>query len=222
MRTVMGTVALMAMALPVAAQDSPFSAGHWSVRFDLGGNMPSDPELTRFSGPITEGGEMDLTAGGHMGMAMGYRLTPWLTLEGELGLAFNNVDSVGNWSYRDSGLSHLLMMVNLVVERPYGNWVPFAGAGVGGDYSMLTFGSNYDWYWYYEPDAEGTDFVWAYQAFAGLKYRFNDNFTLGVMYRYFGTQDQKWDVEWWYGDDFEVGVKGLGVHSVSLVLSASF
>ena len=165
---------------------------------------------------------MKLSAGGEFAAAVGCHLTPWLSLEGELGFAFHNVDSIGNWSYPDSSLSHLLLMANVVVEKPIGRFVPFAGAGIGGDFSYLTFGSGYDYYWGWDPDGAGTDFVFAYQAFAGIKYRFGDNCSLGVMYRYFATGEQNWKVDWWNGPDFKVGVDSIHAHSVSLVFSASF
>jgi len=209
-------------AVPALAQDSPLAAGRWAFRFDMGGNIPSDAELTTFGGPISQGGEMELSPGAQFALAAGYRVTPWLSLEGEIGGAFNNIDSIGNWSYPDSTLSHLLLMVNLVVERPVGRFLPFAGVGAGGDYSMVSFGSSSGYYWYWEPDGQGTDFVFAYQAFGGIKYRFNDNCSVGVMYRYFGTGAQKWNVDWWSGGDFTIGVDRIGVHCVSLVFSASF
>ena len=224
MRTIRLTVCCFTalLAIPALAQDAPLEAGRWTFRFDMGGNIPSDPKVTEFSGPITQGGEMDLSAGGQFGMAGGYRLTPWLKLEGELGAAYNNVDRIGDWSYPDSGLSHLLLMANVVVEQPVGRFLPFVGAGVGGDFSYLSFGNSYGYCWDWDPDGEGRDTVFAYQAFAGLTYRFSDNCSLGVMYRFFGTQDQEWDVDWWSGPGFDVGVESIRVHAISLVFSMHF
>src|SRR5882672_1911558 len=110
MRPIHVTACLLAAlcAVPAQAQESVYAEGRWNFRFDMGGNMPADAKLNEFSGPITQGGEMELSAGGQFGMAIGYRITPWLTLEGEMVGAFNNVDSIGNWSYYDSTLSHLL------------------------------------------------------------------------------------------------------------------
>jgi len=211
------------LVMPAFAHDpAPLPPGTWSFRFDAGGAMPADADLTLFNGPITQGGEMKLSAGGQFDMSLGCRLTPWLILEGELGFAFNEVDSIGDWSYPDSGLSHTAFMVNVVVERPIGRIIPFAGAGVGGDLSYLVFGGGYDYYWDWDPDGEAGDFVFAYQAFAGLRYNLGGNCSLGVMYRYFATAAQKWDVDWWSGPGFDVGVDRIGIHSVSLVFSASF
>jgi len=212
---------LGALAIPTVAQESWLASSRWNFRFDMGGTMPSDPDLTSFSGPITQGGEIELSPGVQFDMAMGYRLTPWLILEGELGFAFNEVDSVGNWSYPDSALSHFLFMANLVVEKPIGRLVPFAGVGIGGDYSSLTFGSS-SYYYYWEPDGIGRDCAFAYQAFGGLRYLFNDNCSVGVVYRYFATEEQEWKVDWWNGADFKVGADSINVQSVCLVFSLSF
>ena len=116
----------------------------------------------------------------------------------------------------------MLFMANLLVEHPVGRFVPFAGVGIGGDWSYIAFGGGYYYYWDWEPDGEGSDFVLAYQAFAGLRYRFSDTCSMGVMYRYFTTGDQKWDIDWWTGSDFELGVDRVGVHSISLVFSLNF
>ena len=221
---VMVVLVVGALAIPTRADESALAAGRWNFRFDVGGTMPADPELTTFSGPITEGGEIKLSAGGQFDIAMGYRLTPWLSLEGELGFAANAVDSIGNWSYPDSSLTHFLFMANVVIEKPLGQFVPFAGVGVGGDFSTLSFGNRdyYDYYYSWDPDGSGTDCVLAYQAFGGVRYLFNENFSMGVVYRYFATGAQDWKVDWWTGSDFKVGADAIGVHSVCLVFSASF
>lgn len=214
---------LAIIGLQSSAQDSPLEAGRWTLRFDIGGTIAEDAALTKFSGPITGGGELQLGAGGEFSMALGYRLTPWLALEGEWGFAYNNVESVGNWHYPDSGLSQMLFMANVVVEKPFGRLSPFCGAGIGGDLSSLTFGSNSSYYyWYWEPDGEGSDFVLTYQLFAGVKYRLSDNSSLGIMYRYVSTAEQNWNVDWWTGTNFDVGVNAIHMHYISLVFSASF
>jgi hypothetical protein len=101
----------------MADEPSFLAPERWNFRFDMGGNMPADADLTKFNGPITQGGEMKLSAGGQFGAAAGFRLTPWLSLEGELGVAYNNVDSIGNWSYPDSGLSHVEIVRTLCAFR---------------------------------------------------------------------------------------------------------
>lgn len=203
------------------AADEGSVSGKWYGRLDMGGNFSNGAELTLYDGPVTGGSEMELSAGAQFDMALGYRLLPWLLVEGELGFSFNGVDAVGNWSYPDSSLTQMSFMANVVFERPLGRWVPYAGFGAGGVFSSLAFG-NYNYYYYGSSDGYGTDVVPALQAFAGLRYKVSQNFSLGVDYRYLVTDDQQWNVDWWTGNEFTVGVNSVAIHSIALVFSVSF
>ena len=55
-----------------------------------------------------------------------------------------------------------------------------------------------------------------------LRYRFSDNWSLGVTYRFLATDRQHWDVDWWNGAEFGVSVDSIQMHAVCLVLSGSF
>jgi len=209
------------LACSAAADELSSRPEKWSVRFDIGGSIPDDPSLSRIGGPVTGGDEMELSPGIQFDFAVGYRIKPWLALEGELGFTYNEVDSVGNWDYPDSDLSQMLLMANVVFEYPRGPLVPFAGIGAGGVFSSLTFGNYYGAY-YSDSDGSGTDFVPALQAFGGLRYEFSENWSVGVVYRFLVTDDQEWDVEWWDGRDFRIGVDSVSIHSICLVLSARF
>jgi len=202
-------------------EESPARA-RWTVRFDVGGNIPENPSLTLHDGPVTSGGSMEMTAGFQMDLAIGYRLAPWLIIEGELGMSANDVESVGNWSYPDSSLSQLALMANVVIEPLEGPWVPFAGFGAGGVYSTLTFGNYYYYYYDSSSDGYGTDFVPAAQAFVGLRYEFSRSFNVGICYRFLATDRQTWGIDWWTGSDFEVGVDAIFIHSICLTFASSF
>lgn len=209
------------LSTPALAGPGIMEAGTWQIRFDLGVTIPDDPSLSLRDGPVISGDSMKLSEGFMMDAALGYRLAPWLLVEGEFGFTFNEVDSVGNWSYPDSFLNQLTMMVNLVIERPRGPLVPYAGVGAGGVLSSLTFGSYY-YYYYSSSDGYGTDFVAAVQAFAGLRYEISEGSSFGLSYRFLATDKQKWDVDWWNGADFEVGVDAVRMHIICLTFTASF
>ena len=53
----------------------------WRARIDLGGTFPEAAALTELGGPVTSGNQMKLSPGMQVDVAVGYRLTPWLTLE---------------------------------------------------------------------------------------------------------------------------------------------
>ena len=164
---------------------------------------------------------MKLSPGFISDFAVGYRIWPWLTVEAELGYTINAVDSVGDWSYPASSLGQLLIMGNVMAEYPLGHFVPFAGVGGGGDYSSLSFGNYYDYYWS-TSDGYGTDFVPAFQAIAGLRYEFDKTWSLGVTYRFMATDRQNWNVDWWSGGSFRIGVDSVRMHAVCLVFTGSF
>jgi opacity protein-like surface antigen len=194
----------------------------------MGGSIPVDPKLTRF-GDAVSGEYLKLSPGAQLDMGIDYRLTPWLSFGGEWGFLYNNVESVGQFSYPDTSLFQMPLMANVTLEYPNKTrLVPYIGAGVGGVLSVLTFGdhgggySYYGDYYYSEPDGTGSDFVFALQAYAGLNYRLTAHSRLGVMYRFLYTDRHDWDVEWWNGYDFHVSVDPIQVHSFCLVLSCTF
>ncbi len=203
----------LAAGIQVAAQEP-----RWTARMDLGGNVPNDPALTELGGPIS-GERLRLDPGMQFDLAFGFRPLPWLEVGPELGFTFNSVDSFGRYSYPDTMLFQIPMMVNVLVEYPVNRpFTAFVGVGTGGVASFLTFGAN----GYYEPDGTGSDLVLAAQAFGGLRYRFGDNWTLGVIYRFLATDRQRWDVEWWTGDRFQVAADGLRMHSLCLEFHGRF
>lgn len=211
---------LMCLNLSSPAQETVTSE-RWRVRFDIGGTIPQNPTLSLIDGPVTSGGEMDLSAGMAFDFGIGYRVLPWLLIEGEFGFCFNEINSVGNWSYPDSSLSQMAMMLNAEFSYPFGAFVPFVGIGAGGVYSSVMFGQYY-YYYYSDSDGWGSDFVPAVQLFAGVRIKLAKNWTAGVTYRVLGTPDQEWNVEWWNGADFNLGVDSVIIQSVCLSLTASF
>lgn len=207
-------------ALSASAEDDSLT-GPWTARFDIGGNIPENPSLKFFDGPVTGGSELDLDAGVQFDVALGYRLQRWLTLEAELGVSGNHINAVGNWHYPSSTMTQFSMMMNLAVERPNGRVRPFAGVGAGGVVSALTFGEYY-YYGYSDADGEATEFVGAAQAFGGLRFQIWENSSLGITYRALFIDDQNWKVHWWNGADFKIGVESMVIHSICLSYSVSF
>jgi opacity protein-like surface antigen len=224
---IMKTTTLCALVFAVGSASSTFVYGsslspeRWSVRLEFGGTFHEDAKLSLHDGPVTGGDSLELRGGYQMNFAAGYRIAPWMVLEGELGFSYNEIETVGNWYYPYSSLTQFSMMANLVFEPPHGPLVPFAGIGVGGVYSTLSFGSYY-YYYYSDTAGWGTDFVPAAQVFAGLRYEFSPTTSVGLSYRCLATDRQKWHVNWWTGNDFEIGVDRVVLQSISLSFTAKF
>jgi opacity protein-like surface antigen len=222
MKTMMKLVLVSAAGIACTAMGQEYSSSErWRFRFDMGGTIPENPTISEISYPGVSGDTMELSAGMAFDFAAGYRVTPWLLIEGELGFTYNEIDSVGNWSYPDSALSQMAMMVNAEFSYPIGRLVPFAGIGGGGVYSSVSFGNYYYYYWS-DSDAWGDDFVPAAQAFAGLRFEFNKNWSAGVSYRFLATPSQNWNVEWWYGDNFNLEVDRVCIHSICFTVTGTF
>lgn len=197
------------------------SNGPWTARMELGGNIPESPSLNLYGGPVTGGEKLELDAGVQFTTALGYKVQPWLKLEAELGISYNEIGRVGDWWYRNSSMNQFSMMVNLVVERPVGRFVPYAGIGAGGVVSTLSFG-EYNEYYCSDADGEATEFVPAVQALAGVCYHITENASLGVAYRFLALPEQKWKVHWWDGYDFKFGVDSMAMHSICASFTVNF
>ena len=221
MKTITRLILASATCLACSTLANEDSSQRWRTRFDIGGNIPINPTISELGGPITSGGEMDLDAGMTFDFGVGYRIAPWFTLEGAFGFIYNEIDSVGNWSYPDSSLLQMPIMLNAEFSIPVGRWSPYAGIGAGGVWSNVRFGSYY-YYYYSDSDGSGYDFVPAAQAFAGLRYEFDNNWSAGISYRFVAVPGQDWDVDWWNGADFEFGVNKLFTHSICVTFNASF
>ena len=207
------------LSIPAFAQDS-----RWTARCDIGGTIPEDANLTMLGGPVS-GQKFKMDPGFQMDLSFGYRLTPWLEIGPEFGLTYNTVHSIGWLEYPSTSIAQIPLMANLTVESPWpGRFRPYAGVGVGGVASLLSFGGDhhYDYYYDYGPDGSGADFSLGVQAFAGLRYQFNENWSMGVVYRYLYTDRQEFDVDWWSGWSFKVAVDSIQLHSICLVFAGTF
>ncbi len=220
-----GIVAAFSLGCEMAVAGDFDSDLRWSARADMGGTIAREARLTEFDGPVS-GERMKLAPGFQFDMSLNYRPTDWLEVGPELGLTVNYVDSIGNWSYSDTTLFQMPLTVNFTLVYPHGGrFEPYLGAGVGGVFSFLTFdGGNDNGGYYYDdgPDGSGSDTAWAVQAYGGLRYRFSDNLSVGVAYRFLMTDRQTWDVHWHEGPDFTLGVDRIQLHTICLVLELRF
>jgi opacity protein-like surface antigen len=194
----------------------------WDARIDLGGNIPFNTKLTDLNGPVS-GEDFKMGAGFQMDMAISYHVTPWLAVGPELGMTFNWVDSLGPVSYENVTLFQMPIMATVTLQYPKGRLQPFIGGGVGGVASFLTFGNDYYYYYYYdEPDGSGADFVFGFEAYAGLRYEVGHNWSIGVVYRYLQTDPQSWNVDFHNGGDLHVAVDTLRFQSICLIFTGTF
>ena len=150
-------------------------------------------------------GKAELHTGTRFGAGVGYQLTRYLGFEFDTGWTWNQFED------SDSYLAHIPFLVNAVVRFPNtSRFEPYLGAGAGGAYSTLVVDEGA-----VEDDDADVGFAW--QAMAGVRYRFKENMTLGLGYKYLNTSDTDYDIE-----GGRVKLDGTHNHSFGVVFNMSF
>lgn len=168
--------------------------------------------LKRFFGPAG-GTQLDFDTGARFGASGGWNFNPFVGIEGETGFIYNSFKDV------DASLSHVPMMANVVVryDQPNCNWVPYAGVGAGGDVSIITLNNVFGNGVIADGSEATLEFAW--QAFAGLRYRFNPNMSIGAGYKYYSVDGASWDFAG-FNDSIRIG--HANVHSVLVEFNMKF
>ena len=182
------TGALLLSSATMRGQSPPFY-----LRGDAGGVLTSDTSLKEFFGePLAPGSKITFDPGVRIGFAAGYNVTDWFAAEAETGVMVNNIRSVTGASRTDASFSNVPLLVNARFQCPSTKCrlTPYLGGGLGMSAAVLSID---------HLDLGGTrvhgtdsDAVFAYQGFAGLRYRLNDNMGLSLEYHYFGTTAPQW------------------------------
>jgi opacity protein-like surface antigen len=189
----------------------------WYAQVDLGASLVNNTDVEQFVNAT--GGKAEFDPGFASGLTVGYHLTPWLAAEFQTGYMLNSIKGV------DALLSQCPFMVNLTYECHHcGKFVPFIGVGAGGMFSMLSIddyvyvGEGSVW-----MDGSDATVVFAYQAFGGLRYDFNDRMGVGFLYRFRGTGGPSWDVQDYWGSTIgEIAFDDVFSHTFSVLFSCRF
>ncbi|HWN93864.1 MAG TPA: outer membrane beta-barrel protein [Methylomirabilota bacterium] len=178
-----------------------------SAGVSLAENVDLDQFLVR-----TPGMRMKLDPGGRLSVAAGYNFSDYFGVQIETGSIINNIESITGRGNVDALLMHTPLLVNAVLryDKADCKWVPYLGAGAGGDVSVIVFDEVT------APngavvDGAGSAVVFAWQAFAGVRYKITERISVGAGYKFFWADSPSWDVEDTSGDI--EGGKAL-VHSV--------
>lgn len=197
------------------------------VRGDLGGNLTPDVKLNDFFGPVAKGTEVKMDPGLRAGVAGGYQFCQWFSAEAQVGFYGNRIDSItGATEVHDANFANVPFLVNVRLQYPNSSrFTPYIGAGAGFSESILDVGRITI------PEANGTvslhgnatDTVFAYQAFAGLRYALNDRMGLSLEYHYFGADSPSWTADFAQGtgsDSLSFG--HVQSHAISLAFDFEF
>lgn len=200
----------------VFAQPQPGYEPRGYIRGDLGIALTKDADASFFPGVGSV--RMDLDPGIRFNVGGGARFGDYFALEAETGWILNEIDSITGFDDVDGWVSQVPILVNAVFQfRNQTGLTPFIGGGAGG----AAVGINLDdaVSSTVRVDGSAADFVFAWQAFGGLKYEINEHLSVGVVYKYFWTDDAEWDVE---DTSRDIHFEGTRTHSISAIVSYTF
>jgi opacity protein-like surface antigen len=192
------------------------------LKGDLGAAWTCNTELREFFGPVAPGSKVKLDTGVRFGVVGGYHVTDWFAAEFETGSTANSIDSITGATRVDAVLSRVPMLLNARFEWPTKCPVtPYLGGGVGGavtiiDADPIEIGGT-------RLRGSEADMVFAYQAFAGLRYKINEHMGVSLEYHYFASGAPEWKADVTSGtasDRFRLG--GIESHSVSVAFTYRF
>lgn len=184
-----------------------------------GASLADDVSLKRFVAR-TPGTKMELDPGPRLSVAGGYNFNDYIGAQLETGLMYNNVKSVTGGGNIDASLGHVPILADVVLryDKQDLKWVPYLGAGAGGDVSVISLdhvrapdGSV--------VDGSGSTVVFAWQVFAGARYKFNDTMSIGGGYKFYSASSASWDVRHARGD-IEAGM--ARIHSFGVDFNMKF
>jgi opacity protein-like surface antigen len=205
----------------------PFFATHGQeaglyVKGDVGGTWTQDTDLKEFFGePLAPGSKVRFKNGARVGFTAGYQFTDWFAIEGQTGVMATKIDSITGGAV-DATLSNVPFLVNLRLQAPgQSGFTPYIGGGLGVaaavlDADHINLGST-------GMTGTQSDAVFAYQAFAGLRYKLNEHMGLSLEYHYFATTDPEWKADFTVGttsDRMRFG--GIETHAVSIAFEYKF
>jgi opacity protein-like surface antigen len=164
---------------------------------------------------IKGGDKMDFDTGFRFDIGPGWQFTPSLAAELEVGVIYNTVDSIGSLPVSSYGGSanfyQVPVLANLVFTLPLqGPLRPYIGAGVGGVATVVDLTTPLG-------EVNDSDFVFGYQALAGVQYALSEHVELGAAYKFLGTTDHHWSQ-----DSVTLDTEPTYSHSVLVTLTWKF
>jgi opacity protein-like surface antigen len=156
---------------------------HLYLNFDAGGAVVQDVR-------IKDGDTIKFNPGGRIDAGLGWRISEPLSVEFETGVAFNSVDKIGGVAVSSYGgnadIYQIPLLVNLVYTPPLKSAIkPFIGIGAGGIGTVADMQTPLG-------NINDTDFTFAYQAVAGVKWTLSKHAEINLDYKFLGSFDHSW------------------------------
>lgn len=187
-------------------------------RLGVGPSFFQNGQLTQFGGPVSS--PVKYRTGLAAEGAFGWAFNKYVATDFEVGYVGAKIDNVPGYNSDNSYIYNVPFLANVTLSYPIPHTivVPYIGAGVGGAdviFDTDSFGPSPNNY----VTGRENDVVFAWQAFAGLRFQLARNLSLGVGYKYFATADPTFTYP---PDNFNVGFDGVRTHSVMASLEWEF
>jgi len=164
------------------------------VDADMGAAFQQDAAIK--NSPFGNSGEVQFDPGLRANIRLGYNLSRSFAAEFETGVVWNSInnfstpngDNKANTLGYSADLYEIPLLANVIYRPLHGAFQPYIGAGCGGVAGMFTsqhiplFASGFS----------DTDWTFAYQAEAGLRYVVSKSVQLGIAYQFLGTTEHDW------------------------------
>lgn len=214
------TVGLLAATVLFTARAEQ---GKFYVKADVGAAVTTDTELKEFFGQaLAPNSEISFNPGFHLGVRGGYGVTDWFDAEVETGFSVNHIDSITGASEADGDVTNIPLLANARFHYPAFHGIsPYLGAGLGFSSTVLSaddivIGGT-------TMDGSTSGLVFAYQAFAGVRFALNEQMGISLEYHYFQATSAELDAAVVVGttsDELKLG--GISTHLVTLAFDYRF
>lgn len=154
--------------------------------------------------------------------ALGYAFDNYFGLDFESGYIWSRINSIPGYDVNHSSIGNVPLLVNgtLSLPIPHTIIVPYLGAGAGGAVSIFDAHAFSDQAQTQTAFGSESEAVFAYQAFAGVRFLLTRNFSVGVGYKYFATANPTFSYP--PAPNLDIGFKGVRTHSVLFSLQWNF
>ena len=212
-----------ALVLLAATSGHAQSADKFYVNVDGGVAFQSDVAIKGGTGFVGPGGDIKFDTGFRAGAELGYKLNRSFALELETGVIVNSINQVGIQKLSDvsasAQLDEIPLLLNCVYSFPLkGHFKPYIGVGAGMMIGIFD-GSKIPGSYFpgQSQSYNDTEYVFAYQAEAGLKYSVSKHIDLGLAYKFVGTTDYSWSA-----NSINLKTDGTMTHSIEATITWRF
>jgi opacity protein-like surface antigen len=188
-----------------------------------GFSFPTTPVAPGFTGPS---GKVRYDVGASGGLALGFAFNQYVGLDVQTGYTWARMSGVQNYDANDSTMGNVPFLANLTLSLPIAHThiIPFVGGGIGGSDSVFDAHSFTEPVSGYFVSDNEDDVVFAWQAFAGVRFMLSPKISMGLGYDFFMTGNPTFHYPFSSPPppNLNVEFEGVRTHSIIFMLQANF